>query len=231
MITAPPKLRVMVIDDHTLICEGVTAMVASQPDMEVCGAVGDAHEAFTVLAASKPDVLVADINIGSSIIFPFLERIRQLPHVPAVVLLTGFPTSVNIERALESGVGAILWKSETSDELLRAIRSVAQGETFFGPAVAKIVETLRPQRKMIEFEGGDRGVLTSRERDVLACIGNGLSREGIAKSLFISIRTVDRHRQSIMDKLGMHREAELVRYAIAEGYASIDVAIGVGEEK
>jgi two-component system nitrate/nitrite response regulator NarL len=210
--SAPKRITVAIVDDHPFVREGLARVVGEQDDFELIGVAATAEDCRTLIEAAAPRVLIADINLGEESIFATLEMFckvgRSRHREMEVVLLTAFPTRANLVRARHTGVKGVVSKTEDVQRVLDAVRVVAHGELFF-PDIPDIGATK------------DAGLLLSRrEREILTYIGLGESRLTTAHRLHISVRTVDRHRQSIMDKLGIHREAELVRFAMTEGYSA-----------
>jgi DNA-binding NarL/FixJ family response regulator len=211
------KISVLLVDDHTVVRQGLRALLQAEDDLEVIGEAENGRQAVVMARKSPPDVVVMDIAMP---LLNGLEATRQiLKNVPAtkVLVLTSYGDDECVAQLMQSGASGFLIKQTAANDLLKAIREVHRGNAFFSPAIAK---RLRDQSREV-FASGQKpkkaGELTSRETEVLQLIAEGFSNKQIASELSISIKTVEKHRQQVMNKLNIHDVAGLTRYAMSKG--------------
>jgi len=211
------KIRLLLVDDHQVVRSGLRMLLASESDVEIVGEAGTAQEALDAVRLLKPTVVLMDIGLPDlSGIDATREIKRNNPEV-AVVALTIHEDEEYFFKMLEVGAGGYVPKRAAPEELLTAIRAAAAGEVYLYPSMAKLlVKDYLAQDRSNEAAATLDG-LTGREQEVLRYLAEGVDNEGIAEALTISIKTVARHRENIMQKLGLHSRAELVRYAIRKG--------------
>jgi DNA-binding NarL/FixJ family response regulator len=211
------KITVLLVDDHTVVRQGLRALLAVEPDMEVIGEAENGRQAVALARASNPDIVVMDVAM------PLLngyEATRQiLKAVPAaqVLVLSSYGADECVKQMIEAGAAGYVVKQTAASDLLQAIRDVHAGKAFFSPSIAK---RLRAEHfgRLLEPQPATRsGEPTSREMEVLQLIAEGFSNKQIAGELGISIKTVEKHRQQVMNKLKIHDIAGLTRYTISKG--------------
>lgn len=209
--------RVVVVDDHTLIRQGIAGLLDSQPDLTVVGQAGDGREGIELIAELRPEVALLDVAMpGISGLDAARELQERCPET-AVLMLTIHDREDYLFEALRSGAAGYVLKGADAQELLAAIRSVRSGGVYLQPAAAKSLMSdvlARAER------GDDRdryGGLTDREREIVRLIAQGQTTREIADSLHLSPHTVQSHRERIMAKLDLHTKAALVRFAVSRG--------------
>jgi DNA-binding NarL/FixJ family response regulator len=211
------KIKVLLVDDHTVVRQGLRVLLQSEEDMEVVGEAENGRQAVGFVRKSPPDVVVMDVAMP---LMNGLEATRQvLKCAPTtkVLVLTSYGDDDCVEQLMQAGACGYLIKQTAANDLLKAIREVQRGNAYFSPTIAK---RLRDQCRQAfttgqaPKKGGD---LTSREAEVLQLIAEGFSNKQIAAELGISIKTVEKHRQQVMNKLNIHDVAGLTRYAISKG--------------
>ncbi|HEX3718764.1 MAG TPA: response regulator transcription factor [Verrucomicrobiae bacterium] len=218
------KISLLIVDDHTVVRQGLRALLSQEEDMEVIGEAANGRQAVQMVAASTPDVVIMDVMMP---LMNGLEGTRQIiKNFPSakVLVLTSYSDDDYVQQLTESGASGYLIKQTAGDDLVQAIREVQKGNVFFSPAVAK---RFRDQLHQAFAEGQPvkrEAELTSREAEVLQLIAEGLANKQIAGELGISIKTVEKHRQQVMNKLRIHDVAGLTRYAIAKGVVNRDMA-------
>jgi len=215
------KIRVLVVDDHTIVRDGISALLALAGDIEVVGEATNGSEALKKVRELKPDVVIMDIAMP---IMGGLEATRRISKEfpkTKVLVLTQHDDKEYFFPVIESGASGFISKAGASSELVQGIRSVYRGDSFLSPSVAKL---------MIEdyqHNTGERGKqdpynqLTERERDILKLLAEGHSTQKIADILVITPKTVEGHKTNLMAKLGIHNRIELVKYALRKGIISI----------
>ncbi len=207
-------IRVVIADDHRLFRAGTRRILESFSDVEVVGEAANGEEAVRLTADREPHIVLADIAM------PELDGIETARRITTgfprsrVVVLSMHDQEEYVLRALEAGAAGYLLKSASPEELETAIRTVARGETYLAPAMAKFVVEDYARRVRT---GASFAPLTPRQREILRLIAEGLTTKAIAHRLGISAKTVETHRAELMDRVGIHDVAGLVRYAIRIG--------------
>jgi DNA-binding NarL/FixJ family response regulator len=214
------SLRVLVADDHPVVRGGLRKILEAEAGAEIVGEAGDGRQAVRLAVDLRPDVAVIDIGMP---LLNGIETTRQIVrHAPQVkVLILSMQSSeAFIIQALRAGAKGYLLKDSIDVDLVRGIRAVSQGKSFFSPSVAKVMLD-DYVRHMTEKGITDRyESLSEREREVFQLIAEGKANKEIADLLFISVSTVETHRAHIMEKLDLHSAAEIVLYAVRKGVIS-----------
>ena len=205
-------IRVFLADDHAMVREGLAALVAKDPRIEVIGQCGDGMQVIEQAAGLKPDVAVLDITMpGLNGLDVCRELRRRCPSTP-VLILTMHDEEQFVASALENGASGYLLKESAADELAAAIHRVMDGELYLGPGISRSALSLVGRGDEDPYNQ-----LTTRERQVLTMIAEGLTNRQIAESLDLAVKTVDTHRTRLMKKLDIHDQTSLVKYAIKRG--------------
>jgi DNA-binding NarL/FixJ family response regulator len=214
------KIKILLADDHTLIRGGLRLIVEQQPDMTVVGEAEDGRQAVTLAASLHPDIAVLDIGMPNLNGIEAAKQITQGEPRTAVVVLSMHRDETYILRALKAGVRGYLLKDSAQSDLVRAIRAVADGKSFFSPAVSKVL--LEDYVRKLQRSGAEDSydLLTPREREVLQLVAEGKSNKEIAATLNLSVYTVETHRANIMEKLELKGLPELILYAVRKGIIS-----------
>jgi two-component system, NarL family, response regulator NreC len=214
------KVRILLADDHTLIRGGLRLLAEQQPDLVVVGEAEDGRQAVAMAAALKPDVAVLDIGMPNLNGIEAAKQITEGESRAAVVILSMHADETYILRALKAGARGYLLKDSTESDLARAIRAVAEGKSFFSPAVSKVL--LEDYVRKLQRTGGEDSyeLLTPREREILQLIAEGKSNKDVANLLHLSVYTVETHRANIMEKLKLKSVPELILYAVRKGVIS-----------
>ncbi|HEX8520874.1 MAG TPA: response regulator transcription factor [Tepidisphaeraceae bacterium] len=211
------SIRIILADDHKIIRDGLRSLLAKQHDMEVVAEAEDGRTAVQLARELSPTVIVMDIAMPD---LNGVEATRQVldadPSIKVVALSMQSDGPV-VRRMFQAGASGYLLKDCAFEELVKAIRTVLTGRTYLSPDIAGVVV-----RNLSSPEPSMASPLTAKEREVLQLIAEGKSTKEIAAVLSVSVKTIDTHRQHIMDKLDIHNVAELTRYAIREGLTSAD---------
>src|SRR3954470_5793002 len=218
------KITVLLADDHTVVRQGLRALLAAEEDIEIVGEAGDGRQAVQMVKKLMPDVVVMDIAMPQ---LNGLEATRQITHtVPStkVLVLSSYSDDEYVQQLTEAGAAGYLIKQTAANELLKAIREAHRGNAYFSPSIAK---RLRDQCREAFVSGQPvkkrSDYLTTREAEVLQLIAEGQANKQIAAELCISIKTVEKHRQQVMNKLNIHDVAGLTRHAISKGIIESNV--------
>ena len=213
------RIRVLLAEDHNVVREGLRLLLSAQPDMEVIGEARNGVEAVAAARATCPDVALLDISMPELDGLQAAERIRIDCPDTRILILSMHESDAYFFRALEVGAAGYVLKKAASDDLISALRAVAQGEAFFYPSLARKLLDTYLSRSTPEIPSGPPGYqeLSDREREILHLIVSGLSNQQIAERLIISASTVQSHRASILHKLDVKTTIDLVRYAIRHG--------------
>ena len=220
------RITVLLADDHTIVREGFRRLIETEQDLEVVGEERNGREAVALAKKLRPGVVLMDIAMPQ---LNGLEATRQILTVlpnTRILILSAHNDEAYLKNAMESGAVGFLLKQSSAHDLCRAIREVNKGHVFFGPFISKLY--LEGERK-----SWDRAVrskprnsgLTSREIEVLQLIAEGKANKQTAAELGIGIKTVEKHREHLMQKLGIHDTAGLTRYAISEGIIESSVQL------
>jgi two-component system, NarL family, response regulator NreC len=214
------KIRVLLADDHTLMRRGLRLIVEQQPDLVVVGEAEDGRQAVALAASLKPDVAVLDIGMPNLNGIEAAKQIAEGESGAAVVILSMHSDETYILRALKAGARGYLLKDSAESDVARAIRSVAEGKSFFSPAVSKVL--LEDYVKKLQRTGSEDSydLLTPREREILQLIAEGKSNKEAANLLHLSVYTVETHRANLMEKLKLKSVPELILYAVRKGIIS-----------
>ncbi|MCC6640018.1 MAG: response regulator transcription factor [Deltaproteobacteria bacterium] len=207
-------ISVLVADDHSIVREGLVRLLEADPEIKVCAQASDGRAVLEQTDRERPDVVILDITMPHLGGLETLERLRIVHPDVKVILLSVHGDPPFVQSAVTLGAEGYLLKNGPASEVVEAVRAVVRGGSYFSPPVAKeIVEQLRaPNRSLDPFAS-----LSSREREVLYLIADGLSAREIGRQLTISAKTVEAHRTSLMRKLGLRKATELVRYALRHG--------------
>ena len=206
------SLRLLLADYHALVRAGMRALLSELNGVEVVAETGDGLEALQLIREKKPDLALLDITMPGLNGLDVAARVtKELPRTK-VIIVSMHGDDESVRRALLSGASGYLLKHSDRAELEMALRAVARGDTWLSPAVSKTVMTAFAASARTGYE-----VLTPRQREVLQLIAEGLSTKEIAARLGVGLKTVESHRTELMERLGIHGVAGLVRYAIRTG--------------
>jgi len=216
------SIRVVLVEDHTIVRQGLRTLLEKGPELEVSGEAGSGREAVELVRKLMPEVVIMDITLPDLNGIEATRRITtELPDVKVLMLSIHSDTRF-VVRALRAGASGYLLKDCAFEELISAIRAVVANRTYLSPRIAGVVvkEYLRSSR---DKDSSSFSTLTRREREVLQLVAEGQTTKEIAFSLGISVKTVETHRRNLMEKLGTNTLAELIKYAFREGLTSLDI--------
>ena len=216
-----PKIKVLVVDDHTIVRDGICALLALAGDIEVVGEAANGSEALKMVKELEPNVVLMDIAMPIMGGLEATRRIHKEFPKTRVLVLTQYDDKEYVFPVIEAGATGFISKAAASSELAMGIRSVYQGDSYLSPSVAKLL--------VEDYQLGVGGrvsrdpyeQLTDREREVLKLVAEGYTTQEISDMLVVSPKTVEGHRTSLMAKLGIHNRVDLVKFALRKGIITI----------
>lgn len=212
------RIRLLLVDDHPVVRRGIASCLAHHAIIEVIGEAADGHEALRKARELAPDIILMDIDMPQMNGLAVAETLRKdFPQMKVLILSMHSQTDY-VLRIIKSGARGYVLKSASADELIKAIETVNTGEVCFSPEVARLALN---QFVRGPGEGPQAADLSNREREVLTQIADGLSNKEIATRLGVGVRTIETHRERIMNKLNIHNVAGLTKFAIAKGLISL----------
>ena len=211
------RCRIVIADDHTLMREGLRALLASEPELQVIGTADNGRDAVRLVVSHKPDLVLMDLAMPHMDGMSAIRELRRRGIKVPILVITMHKTEEHIRAALQAGASGYLLKDATREEVLAAILAVTAAKTYISPAVADRIVS-----RYLDPESGEGGAvvrsvsdtLTLREKQVLKLIAEGRRNREIAGDLYVSVKTVEKHRANLMRKLDLHNTASLTSYAI-----------------
>lgn len=197
-------MRILIVDDHPLVREGVRTLINHQSGLEVVGEAADADGALEAIARLEPALVLTDIGMKQVSGIALAAQIRERWPAIHVIVLSMYDNPDYVHQAMQAGARGYVLKDAPSSDIVDAIRAVAAGDTFLSASLSR--QSARSD--------GPRPILSEREAEILACLARGLSSKQIAAEHDLSVRTVETHRQNIRRKLRIEGQAELIRYAV-----------------
>ena len=212
-----PKIKVLVADDHTILRDGICALLALAEDMEVVGEASNGSEALEMVEKVNPDVVLMDIAMPIMNGLEAMLRLHKEFPRTRVLVLTQYDDREYVLPAIQAGALGFISKIAASSELISGIRSVYRGDSFLSPSVAKFLVQEYQHEGTFEERYDPYQQLTDREREILKLIVEGYTTRRIAEMLVVSMKTVEGHRSNLMAKLDIHDRIGLVKYALRKG--------------
>lgn len=215
-------IRVVVADDHHLVRQGIRALLEKASDIQVVGEAEDGQQALDLIERLAPDVLLVDVAMPRMDGMQAIERVRLAHAATRTIILSMYSDEALVRQALRSGASGYVLKRSVVEELLLAVRAASRGDIYLSPAVARyfVADLLAAPDGTGVLSSFDR--LTPREREVLQLVAEGNTNIGIGRILQIGVKTVEKHRSSLMAKLDVHDLAGLMRVAIKRGLVFLD---------
>ena len=215
----PPKIRILIADDHPIVREGLAAVLSAQPDMELAGEAADGAQAVTLARQTRPDVILLDLEMPLKDGVTVIREVMEADLQARILVLTSYGDDERVFPAIKSGALGYLLKDTPHERLLQAIRDVAQGQAILHPTIAiKVMRELNQPSDLPPTPAP----LTEREMDTLRLVARGLSNQEIAIELTIHEYTVAKYVGSILDKLHVANRTQAALYALREGLAKLD---------
>jgi two-component system response regulator NreC len=210
-------IRILLADDHTLMRQGLRALLERQEGLSVVAEAADGHEAVERATEMRPDIAIIDIGMSNLNGIEATRRITEKHPETAVIILSMHADEGYVLRALSSGARGYLLKDSPEQDLINAIRAVKQGKAFFSPEISRMLaeDYMRQMRQRGVDDSYE--LLTPREKEILQMLGEGKSNKEVAARLNLSPHTVETHRGNILEKLNLHSAAEMILYAVRKG--------------
>jgi len=207
------KRRILLVDDHPIVRQGLRRLIDDQSDLVVCGEAETTVKAVELTESLKPDLAIVDLSLNQGDGLELTKQLRSLNYKLVVLVLSMHDESLYAERALRAGAAGYVMKQAPQDEVMNAIRQVLRGETYLSQKMtAKLLRGIRGGQPAADVSPLNR--LTDREMQVFRLIGQGHGVSAIADTLYLSPRTVESHKEHIKTKLNLNNNAELLQYAI-----------------
>ena len=211
------KIRIVLAEDHTILREGLRALLSADPKFQIVGEAADGREAVRSVEKLGPDLVMMDLSMPRMTGMDAIREIKKRYPETKVIALTVHKTEEYLRTTLQAGADAYVLKDATHDELLMAIENVLEGKTFLSPGVSEKVIEGYLAGQGTRMPNSVSELLSQREREVLKLIAEGYKNKEIADDLCISLKTVEKHRANLMKKLDLHNAAALTAYAIGQG--------------
>jgi len=211
------KIRVLVVDDHAIIRDGICALLALTGDIEAVGVAANGRDALEMVTKLSPDIVLIDIVMPLMDGLEATHRIHKKFPETKVIILTQYEDREYVLPVIEAGASGFVSKTAASSELISAIRSVYHGNSFLSPSIARLLVEDYRQIASVGKNKDTSEQLTDREREILKLLAEGHSTREIAQMLVISPKTVERHKTNLMAKLDIHNRLDLFKYALRKG--------------
>lgn len=214
------KKRIVIAEDHTILREGLRALLSSDPDLKIIGEAENGRDAIQCVETMEPDLILMDLSMPKMSGMDAIREIKRRSPGVKILVLTVHKTDEYILASLEAGADGYVLKDATKTELMSAIATVLKGKRYLSPEVSgKVIEGYLKGKKSIKVKSV-WDVVTSREREILKLVAEGYKNREIADYLCISVKTVDKHRTNLMKKLDLHSVSALTAFAIEKGLVS-----------
>lgn len=211
------KHRILIAEDHTILREGLRALLSNVPDLEIVGEAEDGREAIRSAAILQPSLILMDLSMPNTNGTEAIRAIKRRQPEIKIIALTVHKTEEYVRATLEAGADGYVLKDDTHNELLTAIRNVERGKTYLSPGITSRVITGFLDRSTTPTSQRSWDGLTHREREIMKLIAEGNKNKDIAEYLSVSLKTVEKHRSNLMRKLDLHSASALTAYAIENG--------------
>jgi DNA-binding NarL/FixJ family response regulator len=205
--------RIYIVDDHPLVRQGLSQIVASEADMEICGEAEDSPSAIRGVGEANPDAIIVDISLKGANGLELIKNLKAIHEDIPILVFSMHDETIYAQRALRAGAKAYVMKKESPSKVVDAIRKIIQGEIYVSPSVAdQVLHQIVNGPGNVSTSPVDR--LTDRELEVVQLIGRGLSSREIAESLHLSVKTIESHRAHVKEKLSLRNATELVQFSV-----------------
>jgi len=214
------SISLIIADDHDIIHSGIKNILSEEPDYKVVGEAKTAEEALIKVEKLKPKILLLDISMPKKSGLEIIKQVHSVSPKTKILVITVHKANAYIMSALKSGINGYLYKENAAEELLPALRKIASGGTYLTSSVSSYLVEKTMEKSKEKLIGAV--LMTSREEEILRLVAEGKSAKEIAKLAFISRRTVENYKNTLLKKLGLHRTSDLIKYAIKQKIVDID---------
>ncbi|MFO1497051.1 MAG: response regulator transcription factor [Verrucomicrobiota bacterium] len=214
-IRSSEPIRLLLVDDHRILREGLRLRLSQEPDFQVVGETADGRETLDLLPRLAPDVVILDMGLPDTDGLDLARKVLELCPSTRVLVLSGTGDGELLERTLQAGISGYVLKANATEELTKAIRSVAAGRMYVCPELSSVM--LTRFKRLLEGDNREECALSEREVEVVRLFAEGRNTKEIAAQLGLSVKTIETHRVRIMEKLNLRSIAELTKYAIRRG--------------
>lgn len=205
--------RIYIVEDHPLVRQGLSQVVASEADMEICGEAEDSPAAIRGVGEANPDAIIVDISLKGANGLELIKNLKAIHEDIPILVFSMHDETIYAQRALRAGAKAYVMKKESPSKVVDAIRKIIQGEIYVSPSVSdQVLHQIVNGPGNVSTSPVDR--LTDRELEVVQLIGRGLSSREIAESLHLSVKTIESHRAHVKEKLSLRNATELVQFSV-----------------
>jgi two-component system response regulator NreC len=214
------SIKLVLADDHSLIRVGLQSLIEKETDLQIIGQASDGRQTVSLVQKLKPDIVIMDISMPGLNGIEATRQIKAIDENIKIIALSVHDEALYVRRMLKAGASGYLVKHSDFNELVEAIRAVMRDQLYLSPRISN--ELVRDYLKHLpDDEATAFSILSEREREILQLLAEGKTKQEIAKILFLSVKTVDSHRQNIMNKLSITTLSDLIRYAIREGISEL----------
>lgn len=212
------RIKIFIADDHPVIAHGIKCILAEQLNIAIVGTATSSNEMFKLLSSSHPTVLLLDLNMPGSDFYDNIARVKKEVPWAKIIIFSEYYTPELVKSLIQSGVHGYVAKESKPEDLIEAISTVTEGNTYIAaPGHSKTDRENSQNQSLLKDDFRKRLTLSRREQEILELISKGLSSQGIGKTLFISKHTVETHRKNILRKLDFNTSTELVKFAVQQG--------------
>jgi two-component system, NarL family, response regulator NreC len=214
------SITVLIADDYDIIREGIKSVLKSQPQYEICAEAKDGEEALELVRQFKPDILLLDISMPKVSGLDIIHRVKNASSKTKIIIISVHKMGAYVLKALRSGVEGYLNKENVVEELIPALTRVSAGRTYLGASVSEYLTEIMKEPQKKEIPCAD--ILNERELDILRLVAEGKTAKETADILFLSRRTVENYKNSVLKKLNLHKTSDLIKYAIEHKIISLE---------
>lgn len=216
------KIKIVLVDDHQMFRDGVKSVLSDEANIELIGEIGNGKDLYELLKSKSPDLIITDISMPDISGIEITRFVAEnYPNIK-ILVLSMHSNEEFITKALSAGANGYLPKDTSMKELLEAINTIYRGENYFNKGISDTILKSIINKSKSANESAKSESLTKREKEIVCLVVDGFTNKEIAERLFISIRTVDSHKNNIMQKLNLKSSVELVKYAIRNNLAKLD---------
>ncbi len=205
-------ITILIADDHDIIREGIKSVLKPHAQYQVCAEASNGEQALELVREMKPDILLLDISMPKVSGLDIIERVKRASNKTKIIMITVHKLGAYVLKAMRRGVNGYLNKDNLAEELIPALSRVISGNSYFGASISNYLTEIMQEPKQKEVSKGE--ILNEREQDVLRLVAEGKTAKEIAETLFLSRRTVENYKNSILKKLNLHKTSDLIKYAL-----------------